>query len=210
MSGWVETRVSSPGAVVDPHSIILNSGRQVDWANVPDSFKNSAGDKELPAFKAMSETAAGLLVPRSATTTLTSVVVASNVATATKTGHGFSVGEVVRIAGSNLSYANGLKTIATVPDADTFTFEATGSNATATGTITAVRRATMLLATPAFENNKSDAMTGYGCIIGGGLYENMLPDASGTPKVLSDDIKDELNATGTGFYFEQYGDTRAS
>jgi hypothetical protein len=202
--------VSSNGAVVDPQSVVLNSGRQVDWENVDSSFQNAAGNKVIPALQAMSETAAGKLVPRTTTATLTSVVVASNVATATRTNHGFSAGETVRISGSSLSYVNGLKTITTVADANTFTFAATGSNATASGTITAVRRATVLLATEAVENNVSDATSGYGCIIGGVFYENLLSDATGTPAVLPDDIKEELNATGTGFAFEQYADTRSA
>jgi hypothetical protein len=208
--GWSSTtHVLNNGAVVDPQSVVLNSGRQVDWNNVASSFQNSDGDKVIPVLTVMSETDGGLIVPRATTLALTSVVVASNVATATKTNHGFSAGEVVRIEGSNLSYANGLKTIATVPDANSFTYTATGANATATGTITVVRRATMLLATEAVEDNKSDAATGYACIVGGTFYENLLPNASGSPAVLSQDIKDELNATGTGFAFEQYEDTRA-
>lgn len=207
--GWTETRVSSPGAVVDPHSIMLTSGRQVDWAAVGDAFENAAGDKELPAFKVVSEKASGKIVPRDTPVTLTSVTVTSNVATATLVDHGFVVGEVVRIAGANLAYVNGLKTVATVADDDTFTFEATGSNATATGTITAIQRATGILATPANENSKSDSLSGYGVINGGTFYENMLPDASGSPAVLSAAIKEELAATGLGFAFEQYGDSRA-
>src|SRR5688572_12478299 len=108
--GWTTSRVSSNGAVVDPQSVVVNSGRQVDWDNVASTFQNSAGDKVIPALSAMSERADGLIVPRATTTTLTSVVVASNIATATKTGHGFAVGETLRISGANLAYANGLKT----------------------------------------------------------------------------------------------------
>jgi len=209
--GWTNTtRVSQNGAVVDPQSVVLNSGRQVDWAKVSTSFQNSEGNKAIPALKVVSETLDGKIVPRATTTTLTSVVVSSNVATATKVAHGFEVGEVLRIAGANLSYVNGLKEIATVADADTFTFTATGANATATGTILAVRKANALLATQAIENNTSDAVSGYGCIVGGVFYENLLPDAAGDPAVLSADIKEELALTGTGFAFEQYGDTRSA
>lgn len=209
MGGWTTTRVSKPAFVVDPASINLSSGRQWAWADVSSSYQNSEGDKFIPAGTVYAEKANGQMVPRAASTTLTSVVVASNVATATKTSHGYSVGDVVYISGSNLAYANGTKTILSVADANTFTYEATGSNATATGTILANRSARGITVSNATENSKSDSASGYGTIVGGNLYENLLPEATGTPKVLSDQVKTELNANGTGFAFEQYQDTRA-
>jgi hypothetical protein len=129
--------------------------------------------------------------------------VASNVATATKTNHGYAVGDVVYISGSNLAYANGQKTILSVADANTFTYEATGSNATATGTILAARVAKGLSATNATENSTSDSASGYGTIIGGNIYDNLLP------VTLDATVKAELNAAGTGFAFETYEDSRA-
>lgn len=69
--------------------------------------------------------------------TLASVVVASGVATATLTGHGFLDHTVVLIAGATPSGLNGEQRIARI-DANTFTWDATGiSDQTATGTITA-------------------------------------------------------------------------
>jgi hypothetical protein len=77
--------------------------------------------------------------------TLSSLVVASNVATATvNTGHGFSmiggsggVGPVIRIAGATPSALNRDWRIASVPNSTTFTFvTADISDQTATGTIT--------------------------------------------------------------------------
>lgn len=209
MGGWTTARVSKPAFVVDPASLVLSSGRQWSWADVPDSYKNSLGNKFIPGGTVYSEKADGQMVPRAAATTLTSVVVASNVATATKAAHGLSVGDVVYIAGSNLSYVNGQKTVATVPTADTFTYAAVGADATATGTITSNRVAKGITATNATENSKSDSASGYGTIVGGNLYENLLPEATGTPKVLDAQVKTELNAAGTGFAFEQYQDTRA-
>jgi hypothetical protein len=44
----------------------------------------------------------------------------------------------------------------------------------------------------------------------GGLYENLLPDATGTPKVLPAQYKTELTAAGCTFKFHQYADSRAS
>lgn len=69
--------------------------------------------------------------------------------------------------------------------------------------------ATGILETNAVENDLNAALTGYGVMLGGVLYENLLPDATGAPKVLATAVKTELNAAGTGFSFEQYSDTRA-
>jgi hypothetical protein len=63
---------------------------------------------------------------------------ATNVATGTATAHGLSVGSLVRIAGADQAYFNGDHRVATVADANTFTYPVYGSGleASATGTIT--------------------------------------------------------------------------
>lgn len=80
--------------------------------------------------------------------TLTSLAVSSNVATATKANHGFAaltdgtirVYPVIRISGATPAELNGDWRLASIPDADTFTFATTGiSDQTASGTITAKR-----------------------------------------------------------------------
>lgn len=72
-------------------------------------------------------------------TTLTSLVIASNVATATKAGHGYIVNQVLELAGITgaCSALNGNARVTEVT-VDTFKFATTGiSDQTATGTITA-------------------------------------------------------------------------
>lgn len=70
---------------------------------------------------------------------VTGIVVASNVATATASAHGYEVGKVVEIAGATPSGLNGRQRVTSVT-ANTFTFATTGiSDQTATGTITAKR-----------------------------------------------------------------------
>ena len=194
-------------AVVDESSLERVMGAQIDWASIT---ADADGAKRVKAGTVVSRKADGMVQPRSFTLTLTSVVVASNVATATKNGHGYSVGEQLFISGANLSYVNGLKTIASVPDANTFTFDATGANATATGTIVASRVATEILETDATDTNLAESYTGYGSLVGGVLYENLLPDAAGTPKVLPTQYKTELKNANASFKFVQYADTRAS
>jgi hypothetical protein len=70
--------------------------------------------------------------------TLASLTRAAAVATATKVAHGQAVGDWVDVQGAVEDEYNGIFQIATVPDADTFTYAVTGAPATpATGTITA-------------------------------------------------------------------------
>lgn len=65
-----------------------------------------------------------------------------------------------------------------------------------------------ILETDADQDSKTDSLSGYGLILGGVLYENMLPDATGAPKVLPAAYKTELQTAGvgTGFAFRQYED----
>jgi hypothetical protein len=194
-------------AIVDESSLERNPGAQIDWSVIT---ADADGAKRVKAGTVVSRMASGKVQPRSYALTLTSVSVTSNVATATKTGHGFSVGEQIYVSGANLSYVNGLVTIATVPDANTFTYAATGANATATGTIVASRVATEILETDATDQNLAESYSGYGSLIGGVLYVNLLPDATGTPKVLPAQYVTELKNANCTFKFVQYADTRAS
>jgi len=69
--------------------------------------------------------------------------------------------------------------------------------------------ATLILETDAKENDMSAAATGYGCIDGGNLYENLLPDSTGgPPRALASALKTELAAAGCRFKFYTYQDTR--
>lgn len=193
--------------VLDESSLERTTGVQIDWASIT---ADADGAKRVKAGAVMSRMASGKVQPRSYALTLTSVVVASNVATATKASHGFSVGEQLYISGGSLAYANGLITIASVPTANTFTYTATGSDATATGTIVASRVATEILDTDATDINSGESYSGYGSLVGGVLYANLLPDATGTPKVLPAQYVTELKNAGCTFKFGQYADSRAS
>lgn len=78
--------------------------------------------------------------------------------------------------------------------------------------VTGAEVAGMVLETNAIEDDPSAALSGYGMIIGGSLYENLMPDSTGSPKILPTDYKDELREAdvSTGFQYEQYADDRAS
>lgn len=63
-----------------------------------------------------------------------------------------------------------------------------------------------LLATFANEESDTDAATGYGVIKSAAVYENLLPEATGSPKVIASDYKTELLAQGGYWMFDQYAD----
>lgn len=65
------------------------------------------------------------------------------------------------------------------------------------------------LETDADELDKSAALTGYGVIVGGVLYENLMQEAAGTPAVIPTAYKTEVQTAGvgTGFAFRQYQNT---
>lgn len=194
--------------VIDESSLERAGGHQIDWSTVT---AGADGEKRVVGLAVMGRRVSGQLVPRSFALTLTSVVVATNVATATLVDHGLAVGDQIYIAGANLAYANGLKTVVSVPDADTFTFAATGANATATGTITASFQAVGLIETNAAQNAGSHALSGYSLLVGGVFYENLCPDAAGDPKVIPAQYKSELVASGCSIKFgPAYADSRAS
>lgn len=60
------TVITRPGFVADHESIVRSTGRQIDWANVPNDFKDSiTGKKHIPAGTAMSKNLANdMIVPR--------------------------------------------------------------------------------------------------------------------------------------------------
>jgi hypothetical protein len=205
--GLTTTNLSRVRPYADEASLERAGGHQIDWTAV--SLVDADSKKYVKAGTVMGKTAAGLLVPRGTTQTIT-VAVTSNVATATLVGHGYSVGDVLIISGASLAYANGTKTVATVADADTFTYAATGANGTATGTIVASRTAIGLLETDAVQNGHADSLSGYSLLVGGVVYETLLPDATGTPPVLAAATKAELTAAGCSFKYVAYADSRAS
>lgn len=205
--GLTNYALSRVRGVADESSLERAGGHQIDWTTVT---AGADGEKRITGLAVMGRRVSGKLVPRSYALTLTSVVVASNVATATLVGHGLAVGDQISVAGADLAYVNGLKTVATVADADTFTFAAVGSNASATGTITASFQAVGLIETNAAQNAASHALSGYSLLVGGVFYENLMPDAAGDPKVIPAQYKSELAASGCSIKFASpYADNRA-
>lgn len=64
-----------------------------------------------------------------------------------------------------------------------------------------------LIITDATEGSLTDASTGYGMVVSGVVYENLLPDSvSGSLTAVQ---RAALQSCGQGFVFEQYADNRA-
>lgn len=288
--------ITRPPFVVD--ALVKNSGRQINWTKVAASRAQTSGKKNIPAGTVMGLTVAGTAVPRADTVSVSALAVVGTTATATSTAHGFLAGDAIAIGGATPTWLRGASTVATVADANTFTFVVTppvstaearavtltaatnlvnltahgliagdlvefeeiatttgldagtnyyviatgltanvfsvsatagggaidlatgdgtalvravaGGTYTAGGTITAAYAAACILETSADEDDPAAALTGFGCLIGGVLFENLLPDATGTPAVLPAVYKTELAraGVGTGFAFEQYADDR--
>jgi hypothetical protein len=134
--------IGTPGFVVDNESMESNDGRQIDWANVSNTYLDAtSGKKVLPAGTVVGELlGAGKISPRVVTT----------------------------------------------------------------------NPATGILKTTAIQDDPSAALSGYGVYEGGVVYEALLPQASGSPRVLPSAFKTELAANGCTFKFRKYADDTAS
>lgn len=67
-----------------------------------------------------------------------------------------------------------------------------------------------ILISEANEDDPAEALTGYGLLVGGVLFDNLLPDAAGgPPKTIGSTKKNALATAGCTFKWEVYVDSRA-
>lgn len=67
-----------------------------------------------------------------------------------------------------------------------------------------------ILLTDANEDAPEEALTGYGILVGGVLYDNLLPDAAGgPPATIGSSAKSDLATAGCTFKYVVYVDSRA-
>lgn len=210
-------RASRPPFVADRDSLTRDGGHQIDWANVGEEFRATPGGtvtvNAIAAQGATSITTLALPVAVKAGQTLD-----------------FGGAKFARVTADAAAGALAL-TVAALPTAlavnDVATVKGSGfkrlpagkamsaADAAGNGILRprdATHPATCLLLTAADEGSPTDARTGYGVILGGVIYESMLPDASGSPRALPAPIKAELAAAGvsTGFVWRQYADSSAA
>jgi hypothetical protein len=211
--------VTRPPFVVDPDSIDRSSGRQIDWDNVPESYRQGA------------VTVTAATNADAAATQITVSALGGSIPTETNLYFG-EAGEFARLAAAAASGATQITVDAlgtTIESGDSAVYPGTGAKKIPAGKamcelasgkiLPRVNRpgsevAAGFLETNAVEGEVQAAKTGYGMIIGGVLYENLLPDATGgTTGTISQDYKNELasatNGKATGFAFEQYRDNRS-
>lgn len=211
-----DIKATTPAFVVDSETLVRNSGRQIDWANVADSFRSGAVVVTVAAAAALAATTvtvnalpgalpAGAVLRFSADeyATLTAAAAAGATSIATEPLVGaLEIGDTATYAG-----AAGKKVL----PAGTVVGELLGAGKISPRVAT-TNPATGILEATAIEDEASHALTGYGVLVGGVFYENLLPDATGTGGVggtatLPAAIVTELRSGGVGYTFEPYGNT---
>lgn len=203
------------GFIADHQSIDRLNGRQINWALVGEDRRLTPGQivtvgvagaaigaTSIPVLALARALNSGTVldfgVGKFATTTANAAAGATSI-TVRAIPTAVVSGDVATVAGSGAKFLPAGTVVGTLLDG-------TGK---AAPRIVTTNPAIGILETNATDDPKSsDSSTGYGILIGGVIYENLLPEATGTPKVLASAVKTELAAAGTGFAFQQYADTR--
>ena len=205
--------VSSAGFIVDPQSVDRLNGRQIDWTKVGEDKRETPGQKVVVG--AAGAAASATSVP----------VTALTYAIKSGTTLDFGGAKFARLTADAAAGATSL-TVAAIPTAlvsgDTATVAGSGAKKLPAGTavgdllssgklsprVASTNPAIGFLETDAVEGSETAAKTGFGVIVGGVVYENLLPDA--VAGSLAAGIKTELNTAGAskGFLFQTYGDDR--
>lgn len=198
--GRTTKNASRPNFVSDWNSVAQNGGRTIDWTKVPTSRENAEGDKEITAGMPMSFSANGMIPRPDTEFSLSNLTESGGTATVTTgSDHNYEVGDDVTISGT--TNFDGTFEVTAVPASNQFEFSIAGTPADESSG-TSVLEAKGLLVSNADEASKTDSLSGYGVIVGGVIYETLLPVA------LTATHKTELQSHGTGFVFETFEDTR--
>lgn len=202
--------------VVDPHTLVRTSGRRIDWSKLGESYRP---DTVVATVK---------LAAGAAQADVALVTDPLPVAIPAGTLLHFGAGEFAKVTADAAAGAEAL-TVEAIPTAlendDEATYVVAGSlpKRVAAGSImaqlssgllipraavTGAETSTCILETDAVQDDDEKVgNSGYGCIVGGVLYADLLPDAAHASIAT---WKTELRAAGTGFVFEDYDDSRAS
>lgn len=211
------SQFSRPAFIVDHQSVDRDNGHQIDWANVSEDYRETKGGTVTLTANAAVDA-----------TTLAVVALTFAIPAGTLLWFG-EAKEFARVTASAAVGATSL-TVEAIPTAvengDSFTVSGSGLKTIVAGTVMGVvsagspvvskmyprvvtsNPADGLLATTAVEGNKVAAYSGYGLIVGGVVYESLLPDAVGG--ILPSAMKTELAANTKGFLFRAYADSRAT
>lgn len=212
-----------PAFLGDLNSIVVDHGHQVDWASVSEDRRTTPGGTVVVAAAGAIKGATSIPVD--------ALVVAVKAGTMLDFGGaGLLPAKITADAAVGAESLSCIALLAALTDNDAAIVAGTGPKFLPAGTVVGMKKsrdatpsleqisprvvtsnpAEGILASDAVENDQSAALTGYGVIRGGSIYENLLPEATGTPKVLASAVKNELQTAGvgTGFMFLQYSDSR--
>lgn len=214
--GWKSTiYASAPNFVADPLSITRNGGRQIDWTRVTNAYR--AGTTYTITVGSGGAIATATTVP------VTALPVALPVgAVLDFTGAGkFAILTAPAAAGATSITVEALDAALTAGNTATRTVSYSQSKVIPAGTVMCELSGGLIVprairpgsetaigllystATEAAFMPNSDALTGYGIILGGVIYENLLPETITS-------YKTELTTAGvgTGFSWQTYADSR--
>lgn len=208
------TEASRPPFVANWRSAQADTGHTIDWAMVPEDYRSTPGQTVTLTAAALADA-----------TSLTVSPLAFAIPAGTLLYFG-QLGETARVTANAAAGATTLTVeadhtaiesgdIATITGAG-YKFIPAGTRMGDAGTngriyprVVTSNPAKMVLATSAYENGEYGTRDTYGVIRSGILYENLMPGATGTPKVIPTAEKTELAAAGCFFTFLQYRDSTA-
>lgn len=211
-------RATAQPFVADRDSMSMDSGHTIDWDNVAEDYRETPGQTVTlganVAADATSMTVVALTRALPAGTLLHFGEAGENVRVATSAAVGATT---VAVDGDHGAIESGDSAVVAgsgykrIPAGTPMGTLLSGNDSMSPRVVT-TNPAVGLLATEAHENSRSDSRSGYGLFLGGVVYENLLPGATGTPRVIASAIKTELQTAGvgTGFSFKQYVDSSAS
>lgn len=210
---WTSHDVSRPPFVADWDSVDRDTGHTIDWDSVGEEYRTTPGGTVEVAANALADATSVDVLPLPIDLASGTVLAFGGDKYATLTAAANAGEESITVAAlvtaladgdTALVKGSGLKVI----PAGTRMGDA-GTNGRIYPRVDTTNPAKMILATPATEPNGTSNVRGYGVILGGVIYENLLPGAAGDPKVILTAEKTELAAAGTGFSFKQYRDSTA-
>lgn len=196
-----------PGFLVDPHSMIRNSGRQIAWNSVGERFRRGVEIVKLSAAASADDTALAVdaLPVDIPAGTMLYFQQAKEFALVTAEAAAGATALTVQALPSALEdndeayFGSGAKTL----PAGTIMSETAGGQAIPRQDSSAAK---YILLTSAAEDDESEGV-GYAMLVGGVIYSELLPEA-GHASIAT--FKTELASAGCRFNYETYADDRAS
>lgn len=197
--------------VANEHSLDRSPGRQIDWASVPDSYRRTAVLVKLN----------GAVIVDATSITVDALLGAIPAGTLLHFGE---AKEFVRVTAA-AAIGDTSITVEAVPtaleDNDEAYYGGVGAKIIPAGKVMAElsggkivprsdrpgsETATCILEATAVEDDETGEL-GHGCIVGGVIYSDMLPDAA---NAAFSTMQTELNAAGVGhFVWQDYADNTA-